>query len=93
MSVQHLSIRRRLGFDHTARMLAAVLAGPDRPENDRPVRVLEAGIGQGSMLSHLLSVDFGTEIEFYGFDISDTTRAVELLAGTRPSEPWSERIR
>ena len=89
---QHPPFRRRLGFNHVARMLATVVAKPDRPETDRPVRVLEAGVGKGLMLDHLLTVELGAHIEFYGFDISDTSDAVERLTATHPSEAWSERI-
>ena len=88
----HPPLRRRLGFDQTARMLAAVIAEAARTPAGRPMRVLEAGVGSGAMLEYLVDLGHDAGIEFYGFDIADTSAAVECLSASRPSEPWDERI-
>lgn len=91
------SLRRRLGFDHSARMTAKAIEAI-RPLRTRPMRVLEAGCGNGQLLAHLsnhrwLSRAERRTVELWGFDVSETAPAVERLTGLLPEERWEERIR
>lgn len=90
--------RRRLGFEQVRRMAGAAFNDLPASASERPLRVLEAGVGHGQLLAHLLnhrlfSADGRRPVELWGFDINDTSLAVDLLEQLQPATPWSQRIR
>lgn len=90
--------RRRLGFEQVARMASAALINIHDAGPKRPLRVLEAGVGNGQLLAHLLNNreicgDRLRPVELWGFDIADITPAVKRLEQLHPKTPWSQRIR
>lgn len=91
-------LRRRLGFEQVRRMAGAAFHDLPAAAPERPLRVLEAGVGHGQLLAHLLnhrpiSGDGTRPVEYWGFDITDTSPAVDLLRQLQPETPWNQRIR
>lgn len=74
------------------------------PAAARPVRILDAGCGDGQLLNYFAQnmgkIYPGVTFEFYGFDVFDHgvqdsgyfQVSVEMLSRNHPHTPWSERL-
>jgi SAM-dependent methyltransferase len=85
-------------------LLSLVVTELGRPRSDTPLRVLDAGCGDGLLLDYLAQclqrIFAGTSFEFYGFDVSDHgvqlpdyfRQTVTTLTGKHPDKPWRDRL-
>jgi len=85
-------------------LLSVVATEFVRPAAARPVRILDAGCGDGLLLDYFAQnmgkIYPGVTFEFYGFDVSDHRvqapgyfqDTVAILSRNHPYMPWSERL-
>lgn len=85
-------------------LLSAVATEFVPPVPARPVRLLDAGCGDGQLLDYLAAAlaeaHPGVTFEFYGFDVSDHgvqpagyfETTIERLSRQHPRTPWRERL-
>jgi SAM-dependent methyltransferase len=94
---------RALSVTHQ-HLLSLVVTELGRPGSNAPLRILDAGCGDGLLLDYLAQclqrIFAGTSFEFYGFDVFDHgvqppdyfRQTVSMLSGKHPDKPWRERL-